>query len=337
MFGSTRIPVVLLTGHLGSGKTTLLNDYLSTPGVEPALVIVNEFGEVGLDHQLMRQTSENVVLLENGCICCSVRGDLVEALKGLHDDLRAGRIEPFSRVVIETTGLADPVPVVHGMMNDFQVMLAFELTGIVTLVDAVNGASVLERYAEAGRQVALADRICITKADIAKGDALEMLRANLQRLNPGAEIMLRSLDRVDRQLFETRTDGAADRLDPEFWLSRAKSSVQSLHGGGGNIGSTAILRDAPVTWDTVSGWIDRLVAAHGPNLLRVKGLLNIEGAERPSVIHGIQHLFHPPEELADWPSEDRRTRIVCISDGVPAEEIHALFAEAEAEGERLPA
>ncbi|WP_323764078.1 GTP-binding protein [Marinovum sp.] len=337
MFGADRIPIVLLTGHLGSGKTTLLNDYLSAPEVEPTLVIINEFGEVGLDHQLVRQTDENVVLMENGCICCSVRGDLVETLKDLHVDLRKGRLTPFGRVVIETTGLADPVPVVHSMMNDFQVMMAYELTAIVALVDAVNGASVLGKYPEAVRQVGLADRVCLSKTDLATPEAIDTFRTLIAHTNPGVPVTLRTPGRIDRELFETRFHDTSGKTDIERWLGRAGGQATSLHGAGGDIRSTAIIRDMPVNWDAVSHWIDLLVAAHGPNLLRVKGLLNIDGAERPSVIHGIQHLFHPPEELAAWPSQDRRTRIVCIVDGVPTDEIHALFTEAEAMPRSVPA
>lgn len=330
MFGADRIPIVLLTGHLGSGKTTLLNDYLSAPEVEPTLVIINEFGEVGLDHQLVRQTDENVVLMENGCICCSVRGDLVETLKDLHDDLRKGQLAPFSRVVIETTGLADPVPVVHSMMNDFQVMMAYELTAIVALVDAVNGAAVLGKYPEAGRQVGLADRVCLTKTDLASADAVDTINSLISLINPGVPVTLRTKGTIDRDLFEARFHDTSGKTDIERWLGRTGGTGESLHGAGGDIRSTAIIRDAPVNWDAVSHWIDLLVDAHGPKLLRVKGLLNIEGAERPSVIHGIQHLFHPPEELAAWPSQDRRTRIVCIVDGVSVDEIQELFVQAEA-------
>lgn len=330
MFGNDRIPIVLLTGHLGSGKTTLLNDYLSAADVEPALVIINEFGEVGLDHQLVRQTSENIILLENGCICCTVRGDLVDTLKELHDDLRSGKLAPFKRVVIETTGLADPVPVVHGMMNDFQIMLAYELTSIVALVDAVNGCSVLERYPEASRQVALADRVCITKGDLADAGAIDRVQRAVARINPSVDMTRRELGLMDRSLFERRFHSTTGVSDIEHWLGRAAGSAASLHGAGGAIRSTAIIRDRPVTWDTVSHWVDRLVARYGPNLLRVKGILNIDGADRPSVLHGIQHLFHPPEELPCWPSSDHRTRIVCIVDGIAPEEIQALFAEAEA-------
>jgi len=337
MFGTDRIPIVLLTGHLGSGKTTLLNDYLSAPDVEPTLVIINEFGQVGLDHQLVRQTDENVVLMENGCICCSVRGDLVETLKDLHNALRGGRLTPFSRVVIETTGLADPVPVVHSMMNDFQVMMGYELTAVVALVDAVNGASVLGKYPEARRQVALADRVCLTKTDLAMPDVVDAIRSRIATVNPSVLISLRAPGKIDRALFETRFHDTSGKTDIERWLGRVGGQAKSLHGAGGDIRSTAIIRDTPVNWDAVSHWIDLLVAAHGPNLLRVKGLLNIEGAERPSVIHGIQHLFHPPEELDAWPSQDHRTRIVCIVDGVSTDEIQSLFTEAEAMPRSIPA
>lgn len=337
MFGADRIPIVLLTGHLGSGKTTLLNDYLSAPEVEPTLVIINEFGEVGLDHQLVRQTDENVVLMENGCICCSVRGDLVDTLKDLHNDLRKGKLAPFSRVVIETTGLADPVPVVHSMMNDFQVMMAYELTAIVALVDAVNGAKLLGRYPEAGRQVALADRVCLTKTDLAAPEVVDHVTTRIARINPSVPVSRRTLDAIDRDLFETRFHDTSGKTDIERWLGRATGPMTSQHGAGGDIRSTTIIRDTPADWETISHWIDLLVTAHGPNLLRVKGLVNIEGADRPSVIHGIQHLFHPPEELDAWPSQDRRTRIVCIVDGVPTDEIQALFEQAEAMPRSIPA
>lgn len=329
MFDQPRIPVTLLTGHLGSGKTTLLNRYLSATDAAHTAVIINEFGKIGLDHQLVRQTTENVVLLENGCICCSVRGDLVETLKQLLGDVARGRVPPFERVVIETTGLADPVPVVHSMMNDLQIMLKYELAGIVTLVDGVLGADTIRRHAEAGKQVALADCLVITKADLAAATDLDALRSRLGLFNPSARVVTQALGALDRSLFETRLFDPGARSDMDHWLGRTRAASGPSGHEAGTVSNFCITRDRPLDWQAVSDWIEGLVADFGPQLLRVKGLLDVGDPEgRPYVLHGIQHLFHPPEPLAAWPSDDHTTRVVFIVDGVEAGEVDARLRAA---------
>lgn len=327
MFDAPRIPVVLLTGHLGSGKTTLLNNYLAATDAHGTAVIINEFGAVGLDHHLVRQTTENVVLLENGCICCTVRSDLVETLKGLLKSVQSGDLPHFDRVVIETTGLADPVPVIHSMMNDLQLMLAYEMGGIVTLVDGVVGRSTISSRPEAARQVALADCLLITKSDLASEGDIEGLRALLSMTNPAARMLVSDRGAIDRSLFEARLFDPRDKTDVEHWLHRADSATgePSAHAATA-VRNFCVTRDVPLDWEVVSNWVDMLVARHGPRLLRVKGLLNVGDAEgRPWVLHGIQHLFHPPEPLADWPSDDHRSRIVFIVDGIEQAEVEALL------------
>jgi len=325
MFDRTRIPVVLLTGHLGSGKTTLLNQYLSSGDSSRTAVIINEFGQVALDHQLVRQTTENIVLLENGCICCTVRDDLVKTLKDLLAQAKAGRIPGFDRVVIETTGLADPVPVVHSMMNDLQIMLSYQLSGVVTLVDSVLGGSVIRDHAEAGKQVALADCLVLTKTDLARPEDRRALEIQLSLINPSARIETKGAGGVDPALFEARLFEPGAASDIEHWLARTTRAggATSAHGST-TVRNFCVIRDDPLDWDAVSDWVEGLVTECGPKLLRVKGLLNVgDPLDRPHVLHGIQHLFHPPEPLDAWPSEDRRTRVVFIVDGIEQADVEA--------------
>lgn len=322
------IPVTLLTGHLGSGKTTILNEYLRQPDVEPAMVIVNEFGDVGLDHLLMRETQENVVLLQNGCLCCSVRDDLIATLKELAEGVKAGRIPAFSRVIIETTGLADPVPVIHSMMTDLFVMLNYQLAGITTVVDAVNGVSVLGRFGEAARQVGLADSIILTKTDLATPEQIAAVRAEIARINPDAGITHKTGAPLGRALLEgERFDPVKRSADLLAWSSQAAEGA-AFHGGPA-IRSYCITRTGPMSWDVVSAWIEELIALHGEKLLRIKGIVDIEGHDAPFVVHGIQHLFHPPVQLEAWPEGERKSTIVLIVDGLGRDVIEEILVRAE--------
>jgi G3E family GTPase len=324
-----KIPVVLLTGHLGSGKTTLLNAYLGATDAARTAVIINEFGAVGLDHQLVRQTTETIVLLENGCICCAVRDDLVGTLKDLLAEVRAGRLPRFARVVIETTGLADPVPVVHSMMNDLEVVLNYELTGVITLVDAVHGRATLARFPEARKQVALADTLVLTKTDLAARDEAARLGSLLALTNPVARVVAGAGAGL-RALFETRLFDPRERSAMEHWLERSRAAGGAAAAHMAGVQSYCIRREAPLDWQAVAHWIDALVTRHGPQLLRVKGLLSIRDEPLPQALHGIQHLFHPPEPLPAWPDEDRATRVVFIVADLPQAEVEAALDAAEA-------
>ena len=299
------IPVTILTGFLGAGKTTLLNQLVRRPELAGSAVLVNEFGEIGLDHILVDQVDENIGLLPSGCLCCAVRGDLVRALKAL-----LGR--GVTRVLVETTGLADPAPIVQTLMGDVSVALRFRLDGIVTVVDAVLGLGQLDEHEEARRQVAMADRILLSKTDLA-GD-LAALRTRLRALNPGAPVaelrrgVVDPAFLLDAGLFDA--DGKIG--DVRRWLDAAAYGAAPVHDG--RIQSFCLEFEAPLHWSGIGTCLEMLIGTRGESLLRVKGILNLVGQSRPVAIHGVQHLFHEPVLLDAWPEGDpRSSRIVFIT------------------------
>lgn len=327
------IPVTLLTGFLGSGKTTVLNRLLAHPDLDATAVIVNEFGEIGLDHVLIGRPSSGTVLLNNGCLCCTVRGDLGSTLVELLMQRVRGEIPEFRRVIIETTGLADPAPILHLLISDPVVAVRYRTGGVVATVDAVNGTATLDRYVEAVKQAAVADRLLLTKTDLASIFQVESLRKRLVLLNPGARV----IDVVDgvldpAELFNVGLYNPRTRtLDVQNWLReeayRADNDHQcenplgcghdhaipaSRHDHG--ISSCCVVREQPLSWQAFSNWLELLAGRRGDDLLRVKGIVNIaEQPGQPVVIHGVQQIFHPPVSLDAWPSDDHRTRIVFIT------------------------
>lgn len=301
------IPVSIITGFLGSGKTTLLNHLVQQPGLADTAVIVNEFGEIGLDHLLIEQAFEDTVLLENGCICCSIRGDLVDTLTDLLRKVGAGELPAFSRVVVETTGLADPAPILQTLISDPRLQPHFALDRIVTTIDAVNGPGQLDEFDEAVKQAAVADALLITKADLAERGAVEGLTARLREVNAGAPVAAIDHGRADPEvLFGAGTGARAFDLP-------AHHDHGHRHDHDSGINSFAIRLDDPLPWAAVKAWLESVASLRGTDLLRVKGILNVAGREGPVVIHGVQHVFHPPVELAAWPDDTRSTRIVFIT------------------------
>ncbi len=325
--------MTVLTGFLGSGKTTVLNRLVASSAMKGAAVIINEFGEIGLDHELVKRSDETLVLLDNGCVCCSVRDDLVTTLLELDGQQRDGWIPPINRVVIETTGLADPAPIVHTLMTDPDLIKRFALGAVVTTVDAVNGLSSLRQHDQALKQVGLADLLLVTKADISGAGTPVDLLARLGLINPGVRILEVAHGGIAPDVFfgAAAHEASWRTADVQKWLNaeafadtqrhahshqdhtddRAAHSHRHLDE---SINSFCVTRDDPIPLAKLGAWLDMVKAMRGDDLLRVKGIINVvEQPDRPVVIHGVQHVFHPPLHLDAWPSEDRRTRIVFIT------------------------
>jgi G3E family GTPase len=348
----TRLPVSVLTGFLGSGKTTLLSRLVRHPGMANTAVIINEFGEVGLDHLLVAKSSENTILLNSGCLCCTVRGDLIDTMRDLFLKRVRGEIPEFDRVVIETTGLADPAPVLHTLMNDPLIAARFRLDGVVTTVDAVHGADQLDRHQESIKQAAVADRIVLTKTDIATEQALSSLEDRLKILNPAAPLLRAVQGEIDpAMLFDAGLFNPATKSpDVGRWLKAEAYADDHNHhhhhdddDGHGHhhhehhhhhedvnrhddhIRAFCITIDEPIAWEGFASWIETLITLRGPDLLRIKGILNIRETDLPVVVHGVQHVFHPPVQLEAWPSDDHRSRIVFITRDIGRETIEAMY------------
>jgi G3E family GTPase len=346
---SSLIPVTLLTGFLGSGKTTVLNHVLKEPGMAATAVIVNEFGEIGLDHLLVERSSEDVVLLNSGCLCCTVRGDIVDTLTKLFVDRVKGKVPHFTRVAIETTGLADPAPILHTLMTDPIVAVRYMLDGVVTTVDAVNGAGTLDKQPEAVKQAAVADRLLLTKSDLAEPAVRKAIEGRLNALNPSAPIVPVAQGAVDPALlfnigfYDPVTKSADVRrwLRDEAFESGDDHEREHLHPDvnrhDDRIRAFCIIRERPISWDALSAWLDALATMRGDDLLRLKAIVALsDRPDQPVVLHGVQHLFHPPVLLPEWPSEDHRTRMVFITRDLPREAIEttlAAFADAVAEAQ----
>ncbi len=338
------LPVTVLTGFLGSGKTTLLKALLARPELADTAVIVNEFGEVGLDHLLLEDSEEQIVELSSGCLCCTVRQDLVETLDALWSRRAAGEIA-FRRIVIETTGLADPAPILHSLMSDPKLSRRYRLDGVVTVVDAAAGAETLARQPEAAKQAAVADRVVLSKTDLPEA-RVEAVEAALRRLNPGVSLLRASHGAVepDRILGLGLFDPAKKQPDIQAWLNaEAFAAAEPADGHGhhhhhhhdvnrhdARIRAFCIERERPIGSANFSLFLELLLANRGADLLRVKGLVDIaESPGRPAVLHGVQHLFHPVVFLDAWPAASRdegpRTRLVFIVRDIPQAWIEKLL------------
>ncbi|WP_342132211.1 CobW family GTP-binding protein [Hydrogenophaga sp. OTU3427] len=339
-----RVPITVLTGFLGSGKTTLLNRLLRQPDMHGTAVVINEFGAVGLDHDLVDHTDEQMVLLANGCICCTVRGDLVEAFERLAQSPQAQRGE-LRHVVVETTGLADPAPILHTLMGDPRLARQWRLAGVACTIDAFNAMATLDRHREAVKQAAVADHLLLTKTDLVADAMLAPLLERLQGINPlstvarGPDAALQALVGLLSRPSAARSSLPADEERSFFFpVSGPAQHDPSRHDD--QIRSHVIVREQPLSREGFMAWLDMLSSLRGNDLLRVKGIVQLaDDPEHPMVIHGVQHLFHPPETLARWPSEDRRTRIVFITRNIDAEDIEATLSvfERRSRRDRRPA
>lgn len=343
------IPVTLLMGFLGSGKTTLLNRLVQQPEMADALVLINEFGEIGLDHLLVTHSRDDIVVeMSSGCLCCTIRGDLVRTLKDAHERFAHEGRRQFGRVVIETTGLADPAPIVHTLASHGDLRDLYRLDGLVTTIDARNGEATLDAHVEAVKQAAMADRLLLTKTDLVDGETLARIGERLRAINPAADVVrVAHGDLAASRILELglfKSDGKI--ADVERWLAeeryRADDPVHHhthehdhTHGDHAHahdvnrhddqIRAFCFTVEDPIPRQVLTDWLDVLLAMMGPSILRIKGILNVEGEERPVVVHGVQHVFHPPVALEAWPSDDRRSRVVFITRSVEREMIEHTF------------
>ena len=325
-----KIPITLVTGFLGAGKTTLLNAVLSDSKNGRVAVIVNEFGEAGLDHHLIEKSSDDVVLMQSGCLCCSIRGDLSKTIERL---LRKNIINEinFERIVIETTGLADPGPIMQTFLMDNILASNTRLDGVVTVADAINGTSTLEKQFEAVSQAALADLIIISKTDIARPEQIQDLKNQLEKINPTSKIVssingiglqdeiwglnaLREKSNYNEVLsWTTGLEPKVSELKNLSGLAPAKTILKPAFNHDSKIESCSIILDNPISNTTFDNWLDTLIGVKGSDILRIKGIVFLENIDAPFVFHGVQHVFDPPVQLKKWPKKDRQSRIVVIA------------------------
>ncbi len=329
------IPVSIITGFLGSGKTTLLNRLLKDPDLRDTAVIINEFGDVGIDHLLVEQSSDGVIELADGCLCCTVRGELVDTLSDLIARLQTGRLKSLKRVVIETTGLADPAPVLHVIMGHPVLVQNFRLDGVITVVDAVNGDRTLDNHEEAVKQVAVADRIILTKTDLVDptSRSFAQFTARLMRLNPaGLQLSAGDTKAIQAQLFDcglydpsTKTADVARWLHEEAYHHR-HDHAHDVNRHDARIRAFTLVEDKPIDPGALDMFIDLLRSSQSEQLLRMKGIVALsDDPERPVVVHGVQSVFHPPARLPAWPDADHRTRLVLITRDLEEDYVARLF------------
>jgi G3E family GTPase len=334
---SERLPVAVISGFLGSEKTTILNRALGDPRMARSLVLVNEFGEIGLDHLFMEQVEGDMVLLQSGCVCCTIQGDLERALRDVARRRAEGIAPPFHRVLLETTGLADPAPILQLLLNHPMISHDYRLDGVVTTVDSLNGARQLDEHIEAVKQAAVADRLVISKTDLADIDTSARLRARLEILNPGASLYEVVQGDIDPALLfdagpfdpagktervrEWLNAEAHDRHDHHFHAHPDRSRHDA------HIGSFCLTFEEPLEWERFNRWLMAVRATWADRLLRVKGVLNVVGESQPLVIHGVHHTFHPPTLLTRWPDAARQSKLVFITRDLDRATVEASWSE----------
>ena len=339
----TNIPVSVITGFLGSGKTTLLSALLKQEVMTNTAVIINEFGEVGIDHNLIETTDENIVELQNGCICCTIQEDLKSTLLDLIKKLKRKTIPYFDRVIIETTGLADPVPIIHTLMTSLDLNRIYAIDGIITLVDAINAENTYNNHKEAIKQTALADKIILSKTDLSESSNINSIKNRIKKINPKANI----IESNKKNLPLTELIGLNDydplnnSWDSRKWLAIEKYNETTnknthhnhnhehehhdINRHGDNIESFSLVTNQQISMTTLNFFIELLSSQMGSKLLRLKGILNIKGKDGPAIIHGVQHIFHPVEWLKEWPDEDKSTRMVFITRDIKKTVIEEFF------------
>ncbi len=315
-------PVNLITGFLGSGKTTLLQRLLADPALADTAVLINEFGEVGLDHHLLERIDDTMVLLQSGCLCCTIRGELSMAIRDLHSKRERGVVPRFRRLVVESTGLADPFPILSTVQADPVLRHHFRLGNVITTVDAVNGLGQLARQVECTKQIAVADRLVLTKTDLTAAAEADSLVERLGRINPSAPLWRAAEAPIDAKallshdLFATagRSEAARRWFSAELGDGPAEAGDRNRHDE--SVHAFALAFEGPLDWTLFGLWLSMLLNRHGDRVLRVKGILNVADADAPVAIHGVQRLVHPPVHMAAWPDDDRRSRLVFIVDGL---------------------
>ncbi len=356
---------MIVTGFLGAGKTTLLNRLLLDARLARAVVFINEFGDIGLDHLFVKKIDDDMILMASGCLCCTIRGELIDALENLLRERDNGRLGEFDRVIIETTGLADPAPILHTFMSHPYLLLRFRLDGVVTVVDAINGAETLENYPEALKQAAIADRLVVSKSDLINSEDLrhrrERLFTRLAKLNPTARLLDNSHDfdvknlldaglfdpstkspqvanwlNIEKLLLERRSPGQGESIacghdhvheHDEVHAHAVENERAEINRHGEAIRSFCLVSESALALSACNLFLEMLRSAHGPNLLRIKGVIALaDDLSRPLVIHGVQHIFHPPVRLESWPDSDHRTRIVFIVKDLDPNFVEGLYS-----------
>jgi G3E family GTPase len=333
-------PVSVLTGFLGSGKTTVLNHLLRQPAMAGTLVVVNEFGEIGLDHELIESSQEDTILLQSGCLCCTIRNDLVETLESVFQRLGRGEVPGFDRIVIETTGLADPAPILQTLMADAGLARHIRLDGVIATVDGVAGQATLDRHPEALRQAAVADRLLLTKTDLSDEARLAELESRLRRLNPAAPLLRIAQGVVEPDsLFDLGFyDPATKSLDVQRWLKEERYAAEhqghrhDVNRHDERIRAHCLILEEPIPGEALDRWLQELLRLKGPDLLRFKAIVNVAELPGPIVLHGVQHVIYPPLQLKSWPSADRRTRMVFITQDIAESELRQSLARFFGEG-----